>query len=167
MKTKDLALISLFVSLTIVGAQVSIPIGNVPFTLQILIVFLTGYVLRPWMAFLTQIIYLLMGAIGLPVFANFSGGLFHLLGPTGGYLLAFPFAALIVSFSRQNLYSKFIYGISGLAIVYFLGTSVLAFYTKSFVKAILVGVLPFIALDFIKLTVAIFVSEKLEILEVK
>ncbi|SHH22249.1 biotin transporter BioY [Thermosipho atlanticus] len=167
MRSNNITRISLFVALTIVGAQISIPIGSVPITLQVLMVFLTGYLLTPKMAFLAQLVYLLMGIIGLPVFSNFSGGIAHILGPTGGYLLAFPLAAMIVAFSKNSLSSKILFGILGLSTIYLFGVLVLSFYLKSFSKALMVGVIPFIWIDLLKLTTGILVSEKLYMLEVK
>ncbi|OOC42296.1 biotin transporter BioY [Thermosipho sp. 1074] len=160
MKTKELALVAFFVTLTIVGAQISIPIGTVPITLQVLMIFITGYFLKPFYAFLVQVIYLALGIIGLPVFAGFSGGIVHLFGPTGGYLMAFPVAALIVGFSKKDYFSMLIYGILGLAIIYLFGFSVLAYHLKSFSKAFFVGVLPFIGIDFVKMVLAVVISKR-------
>ncbi|ABR31432.1 biotin transporter BioY [Thermosipho melanesiensis] len=167
MKVRDISLIALFVTLTVVGSQISIPIGTVPITLQVLMIFLTGYFLKPFQALLTQIIYLLLGIVGLPVFAGFSGGIVHLFGPTGGYLLAFPIAALIVAFSKKDYFSMFLYGIFGLLVIYLLGFSVLAYHLKSFSKAFMVGVLPFIGIDFVKMILAVIISKRvLRVVEV-
>lgn len=84
-----------FAALTAIGAQIEIPHQPVPFTLQTFFVLLSGAILGPWNAAASQLIYLVAGAIGLPVFAGLSGGIAKLLGPTGGYLLSFPVAAAV------------------------------------------------------------------------
>lgn len=81
--------------LTGVGAQIVVPTVPVPFTLQTFFVLLAGALLGPHKGAAAQMAYLAMGATGLPVFAGFAGGFPFLLGPTGGYLLAFPFAAWV------------------------------------------------------------------------
>ncbi|MBO8140164.1 MAG: biotin transporter BioY [Thermosipho sp. (in: Bacteria)] len=167
MKHKDLAMIALFVTLTIVGAQISIPIATVPITLQVLMIFLTGYFLRPYHAFLAQAIYLLLGILGLPVFSGFSGGFASILGPTGGYLISFPIAALVVSFSKKDYFSMFIYGILGICIIYFFGVLVLTYHLKDFTKAIMIGLVPFIGIDFVKMFLAIIIAKRvLKVVEV-
>lgn len=85
-----------FSILTVFAAQVSIPVKPVPFTLQTMLVLLSGAFLGARNGAVSQIIYISAGAIGLPVFANFSLGLPVLFGPTGGYLIAFPVASYLV-----------------------------------------------------------------------
>lgn len=87
--------IGTFSVLTALGAQIVIPTVPVPFTLQTFFVLLSGALLGPRKGAIAQMGYLAMGATGLPVFAGFAGGFPYLLGPTGGYLIAFPFAAWV------------------------------------------------------------------------
>jgi biotin transport system substrate-specific component len=97
----DLALIAAFAALISACAYVgAIPVGGagVPITLQTFGVMLAGCVLGPVRGFLAVSLYLLLGAIGLPVFAEHSSGLGVFTGPSGGYLLAFPFAAALAGF---------------------------------------------------------------------
>lgn len=84
-----------FALLTAAGAQIIVPTIPVPFTLQTFFVLLSGALLGPRKGAAAQMSYLAMGATGLPVFAGFAGGFPYLLGPTGGYLIAFPFAAWV------------------------------------------------------------------------
>ncbi|QTA37469.1 biotin transporter BioY [Thermosipho ferrireducens] len=161
-RAKEISLVALFISLMVVGAQISIPIGPVPITLQVLMLFLTGYILNPKLSFLTELIYLAMGAVGLPVFANFTGGIVHLLGPTGGYLISFPLVAYIVSLSKNRLSSRIVFGFLALVLLYGLGVVVLSFHIKSIVKAFTVGVFPFIPIDIGKMFLAIFITTKLK-----
>lgn len=90
-----------FTILTAVAAQISIPVKPVPFTLQTLMVGLSGAFLGARKGLYSQILYLAMGVIGLPVFAPTADGFYgiaSLFGPTGGYLLAFPLAAFAAGF---------------------------------------------------------------------
>lgn len=84
-----------FALLTALGAQIVLPTIPVPFTLQTFFVLLSGALLGPRKGAAAQMTYLAMGATGMPVFAGLAGGFPYLLGPTGGYLFAFPFAAFV------------------------------------------------------------------------
>lgn len=96
--TKMLILSALFAAIVAVCAQISFQIGPVPFTLQVFAIFLASLILPPKYAFLSLLVYDLLGAVGVPVFAGFSGGLSKFIGPTGGYLIAFPIAAFVISY---------------------------------------------------------------------
>ncbi len=101
---KPVILAGLLTALTAIGAFLKIPFYPVPFTLQTLFTGLAGLVLLPRWAVLSQIVYLLIGLIGLPVFAN-GGGPGYVLQPTFGYLLMLPVSALLISrvtSSRQD-----------------------------------------------------------------
>src|SRR6059036_2957404 len=82
--------VTIFAFGTTIGAQIGIPHQPVPYTMQTFFVLLSGAVLCGRNAAISQTVYLLAGAIGLPVFAGFGSGIARLLGPTGGYLLSFP-----------------------------------------------------------------------------
>lgn len=90
--------ISLFAILTAVGAQIEIPQQPVPFTLQTFFVLLTGAFLGRYSGSLSMLLYLLLGSIGLPIFSGGAFGIGKILGPTGGYLLAFPIAAAAIGY---------------------------------------------------------------------
>ena len=97
--TRQLAAVAAFAILTAIGARISVPLPGtpVPFTLQPVAVLLSGLLLGGALGASSQLMYLAIGAVGLPVFAA-GGGLAYLGGPTGGYLLAFPLAAGIAGF---------------------------------------------------------------------
>lgn len=153
---KDMILCALFASITAVLAQIAIPIPftTVPLTLQVFAVALSGIVLGGKRAFVSQVIYVLLGAIGLPVFAQLSGGLHIIVGYTGGFILSFPFvAALIgyVSYKNDRVLNMALGIMIAMAVNYFVGTlqySLLA--NVSFVEGLMVCVVPFIAIDIIK-----------------
>lgn len=121
---KNYLLIFSFTILTAVGAWLEIPTQPVPFTLQTFFVLLSGAVLGSRYGFISQIIYLLIGLIGIPVFAGFGAGLSKLIGPTGGYLLSFPIAAFVTGYLIQKKYNyawTLFSCFAGLTIIYALG----------------------------------------------
>ncbi|NJE25744.1 biotin transporter BioY [Thermococcus sp. MV5] len=166
MRAKDIAYPSLFAALTAVGAQIAIPLGTVPITLQVLFVLLSGFILGPRLGFLSQLIYLLMGSLGLPVFANLSGGFAYIYGPTGGYLIAFPLAAFLVGFlsERQETFLNYTLAmLLGILVIYLLGWLRLGIFMGGDLrKAFIVGVAPFVIIDLIKGGIAIIVAKRVK-----
>src|SRR3712207_6491546 len=162
--------VALMAAVTAVAAQITIPLpfSPVPFTLQVLAVILSGLLLGPRFGALAQAIYVLLGAVGAPVFAGFSGGLGRVLGPTGGYLLSYPVAAAVAGLAahaaanasrRRALWASFLWGCAGLAIIYALGATWLAVVTQlPFAAALAQGVLPFVPFDLIKVAFAALVA---------
>ena len=160
--------VALMAAFTAVAAQIAIPLEPVPFTLQVLAVVLTGLLLGPRYGALAMAVYLLVGAIGVPVFAGFRGGLGVLVGDTGGYLLAYPLAAALAGVAagtvanaprRRGLIVGFLWGSLALAVIYALGATWLAVLTGLSPGAALVaGVLPFVVFDLIKVGLANLVA---------
>lgn len=166
MKTKEIILIGLFAALTAVGALINLPLGPVPFTLQLLFTFLAGALLGKKAGALSQLVYVLLGGIGLPVFANMSSGFGVVAGPTGGYIIGFIVGAFIIGLVIEFLQASkminnsvvvHIIGIlGGLVVVYIFGVFRLSF-DYGFSKALIYGFYPFIGLDMLKATIAIAV----------
>jgi biotin transporter BioY len=104
--TRSVSLVFVFSLLTALAAQIVIPIGPVPITAQTFAVLLTGALLGSRLGAMAMIVYLLEGASGLPFFYGGHGGITHLLGPTGGYLVAFPAAAFITGAFAENGWDK-------------------------------------------------------------
>lgn len=100
----DITMMALFTAVMAVCSWISIP-AAVPFTLQTFAVFLTAGLLGGRRGTLTVIVYLLLGAIGIPVFSGFTGGIGHLAGPTGGYIIGFIFSALVM-WAAEKLFGK-------------------------------------------------------------
>ncbi len=147
---------SLFVALS---AQPEIRLAYVPLTLQTLAVLLTGAVLGSRRGALALLLYLGQGAAGLPVFAGGAGGIAHLVGPTAGYLIAFPLAAGLVGLLAERGWDRHILWtvlamILGNLVIYLLGVSWLAIYLGSLRSAIANGMLPFLLGDLIKIAIA-------------
>ena len=162
--------VALMAAVTAVVAQIAIPLpfSPVPFTLQVLAVILSGLLLGPRYGALAQAVYVLVGTVGVPVFAGFSGGLGVILGPTGGYLVSYPIAAAVAGLAvpavtgaarRRALSLGFLWGCASLAVIYALGVTWLAVVTKlPFAVALAQGVLPFVLFDLIKVALAAFVA---------
>lgn len=104
--TRSVSLVFVFSLLTALAAQIVIPVGPVPITAQTFAVLLTGALLGSRLGAMAMIVYLLEGASGLPFFYGGHGGITHLLGPTGGYLVAFPAAAFITGAFAENGWDK-------------------------------------------------------------
>lgn len=126
-RPRDLVLTGLFAALTAAGAFLRIPLEPVPFTLQPLVVFLTGAVLRPRLALLSQLVYLAVGLLGLPVFAR-GGGPAYVLQPTFGFLVGFALGAWVVSLvshagQRESRARDAVGLLAGLAVVYACGVA--------------------------------------------
>ena len=167
-KIKDITYISLFAALICVSAYIVIPLpfSPVELTMQTLIIMLTGCILTPRQAAFSVLIYLLIGAIGVPVFAGGAAGIGIIVGKKGGYLLGFLIGAVAISFLKgkgTNFIRLFIANaIGGIVIVYFFGVLWLNFVTHiGIVKAFSLGALPFIPLDLLKAGIAAIVGQKL------
>lgn len=107
--TRSVSLAVAFSLLTALAAQIVIPVGPVPITAQTFAVLLTGALLGSRLGAMAMIVYLVEGASGLPFFYGGHGGITHLLGPTGGYLIAFPAAAFITGAFAENGWDKRFY----------------------------------------------------------
>jgi biotin transport system substrate-specific component len=148
-----------FSVLTFGAAQAAIPVEPVPFTLQTMIVLLAGAFLGSRNGALSQIVYILAGAIGLPVFAEFKFGFATLIGPTGGYLFAFPVAAYIVGLiieNKKNVLTVSLSMLLGSLIILFTGALYLSvFFNGDLSKALFTGVIIFSVWDLIKIGAAV------------
>ena len=162
MKTRDLILTAFFAALTVIFSAISIPIpiSPVPFSLAIVAIFLAGALLPKTQAAVAQIVYLLLGIIGLPVFSKFSGGLGVIAGPTGGYLIAYPIMAFIIALiiekaGKRNFIVYLVSMLCGLAVLYAVGTLWLSVEAHMpFAAALSAGVIPFIIPDVVKAVLA-------------
>jgi len=151
---------SMFGALTAIGAYIIIPLPPVPITLQTLFLNLAGALLGGYLGALSQVVYILLGVIGLPVFAGGKAGLGVLFGPTGGYLFGFVLAAFVVGkliAVRKNPGLVWVVAsmLAGMVIIYVLGILQLTLVAKlSIEKAVIVGALPFIPGDIVKIVLA-------------
>jgi biotin transport system substrate-specific component len=156
--TRSVGLVLGFSLLTALAAQIVIPIGPIPITGQTFAVLLTGALLGSRLGAIAMIAYLIEGASGLPFFYGGSGGLQHLLGPTGGYLVAFPAAAYITgAFAEHGWDKNFPTAVAAMAIgsalMILAGWAWLSQFMPPAV-ALHAGVQPFLAGDAIKILLA-------------
>lgn len=162
-------LVSLFASLLCISSYITIPIGPVPVTLQVLFVLLAGAVLGAELGALSVLLWIMIGIAGMPVFAGGKAGPVVLLGPTGGYLIGFVVCAFIVGriFSRAPESRKVACGamIAGLTMAYIVGLfgfmlSFAFFLQKpmTWQQALSIAVLPFVPVDLAKVAVGAWVA---------
>ena len=158
---------SLFGALTAVGAYIVIPLPPVPITLQTLFLGLAGVLLGGRLAALSQVVYLLLGIIGLPVFAGGKAGLGVLFGPTGGYLIGFVVAAFVIGRlvalkNRPGFVWLCLSLAAGAAVIYSLGVLQLSLVARlTPLKALAVGVLPFLPGDAVKIVLTALIARNL------
>lgn len=171
LKTKDLALCALCAALIAVCAWISIP-ATVPFTLQTFAIFAALGLLGGKRGTVAVAVYLLLGAIGVPVFAGFQGGIGALLGTTGGYLLGFLLSALIVWGMEARFGSKtgvfLLSAVLGMLVCYAFGTAwYLVVYARtkgaiSLATALGWCVVPFLIPDTVKIALAVLLRGRLK-----
>lgn len=158
---------SLFGAATAAAAYVIIPLPPVPVTMQTFVLFVGAALLGPRLGALSQFIYVLLGIMGMPVFAGGKAGLGVLFGPTGGYLLGFVAAGFVIGFIvrlrngpglRWYLFSMS----AGTLVVYLLGVGQLSLVADlALDKAIAVGVLPFLPGDVLKIVAAAMLTTRM------
>lgn len=164
-KTAEMTKMALMVAMNCVSAYIIIPLpfSLSPLALQTLIVNLTGYVLNAKQAFMTMLVYLLVGLAGVPVFTGGSAGPGKLFGPTGGYIIGFLFTAVFLAYFRGEKYSFKHYAllgcVIGIPLIYVFGVVQLKLITgMGWDKAIMTGALPFIPLDIVKCLAAAVIA---------
>ena len=161
LKTKSLTTIALMTALMCIAGPISIPLPftPVPISLTNLVIYIACCILGCRKGTISFILYLIIGAIGLPVFSGFSGGLSKLAGPTGGYLIGFLFCAaltgIFVEKFEEKIYMYPIGMILGTIISYAFGTGWLAVQMNlTFIQALFMGVIPYLLGDGIKIAVS-------------
>lgn len=162
LRTRDLTYIALFAVLMAVCAWISIPVTTIVFTLQTFAVFAALLALGGRRGTYAVAAYLLLGAVGFPVFSGFQGGPSALLGATGGYILGFLGSALVywlITARRDTLPVRIAACVIGLAVCYAFGTAwFLAVYTggeTSLGAALAMCVFPFVVPDLVKIGLAV------------
>lgn len=170
MKTVDMAYIALFAVVLSICSWITIP-GIVPYTMQTFGVFIAVGVLGGKRGTLAVLIYLLLGAIGLPVFSGFAGGMGYLLGTTGGYILGFAFAALVmwgmeflIGRKKGSLLLAFIVGLLvcyGFGTLWFLWVYYGQIDGAGLWTALTLCVFPYVIPDLIKMGLALALGRKI------
>lgn len=160
----DFTKILIGIGLMTVFSNIQIPLKPVPITLQTIGVFFIAFLYTPRNAFLSLMSFITLGAFGVPIFAGFVGGPAKIFGPTAGYILAFPIAALVVSYLQKVVFQDrwsmmFLNAMIGTGIIFVFGLSVLFYFVESLDKALALGLYPFILPGLIKaiiLSIAVY-----------
>ncbi len=164
--TRRLVFCALFTALIAVFSQLQLPVGPVPVSLATLGVMLCGLLLGWRYGALAVGAYILLGAVGVPVFAGFQGGAGRLLGPTGGYIVGYLFYALLAGLNLPRLQERFwgrcVLLLLGTAVCYVLGT---AWFVKTsgrtLAESLSLCVVPFLPGDAAKIALAAFLTPRL------
>ena len=149
-----------FVVALAAASQVALPLPGtpVPITLQPMVVVLAGMMLGPALGAASMVLYLAIGATGVPVFAPVGApGILRFIGPTGGYLVAYPVAAFVAGFLAQrfpSLLGRWMAAVLGIATLFVAGLSWLTYLNGSVARAVALGLTPFAVLDVVKAFIA-------------
>ena len=164
---KEITLVGMCAALMAIFSQLSIPLPftSVPVTLQIFGLVVLSVIVGAKIATLSIIIFVLLGSIGLPVFANFSGGFGVIVGPTGGYIIGFIIMAFLIGYasSKQNKILLFIAAYIGVTADLLIGTLYLKIVAgMNLQSALIAGLYPFIIKDFITIAIAVLIGLKVK-----
>jgi len=165
-RLRQMVYASMFGALTAVGSLIVIPVQPVPITLQTMFTSLAGVMLGGYTAALSQVVYVLLGLIGLPVFAGGKAGLGTLFGPSGGYLIGFIAGAYIIGKIAEQKEKPGLAWIGlalvvGNAVMYVLGITQLTIVAHlPWMQALMLGFVPFLAGDVLKLAAAAWLGLK-------
>ncbi|MBE6796066.1 MAG: biotin transporter BioY [Ruminococcaceae bacterium] len=169
-KIKNIALISLFSAIIAVCAFISVPFA-VPFTMQLFGIFCALYLLGGKNATLAILLYVFLGAVGLPVFSGFTGGIGRLLDATGGFIWGFLLSGIsfwaVTHFLKNKKHSKIIALFVALFVCYISGGLWFAFFSEapffeSLKTALLTCIVPFIIPDILKILLTVLLCRKVE-----
>lgn len=165
-KIYQLTTCALMTALMCILGPMSIPVGPIPVSLTNFVVFLSVYLLGMRDGTISYLVYLLLGAVGLPVFSGYQGGLAKFAGPTGGYLVGFILAALIAGFVMERFYAHTVITIFGMAAAmlgaYLFGTVWFVLQMQCEVMyALTACVFPFLLIDMVKILIVAVMGKAL------
>ena len=151
MKIKNITFCGITTALLCVLAPVAIPVSGIPITLTTLVIYIIGNVLSPTVSITSVVLYIILGCVGLPVFSGFSGGITHLLGPGGGFILGYIPLILCVSMLNKSIFRQIIGILLGTLLLYLCGCIGYMIYSKSEITTVFsVCVIPFLPGDICK-----------------
>lgn len=165
---KSLVLTALVTAITCIIAPFAIPIpfSPVPISLTNLVLYISIFLLGWKSATVSYLVYVLLGAVGLPVFSGFAGGLGKIAGPTGGYLVGFIFLTVISGYIVEKFRGRRILIVTGMvlgtAVTYVFGTAWLCIQMNlSFLQGLTIGTFPYLPGDCIKIMIAVIIGPTL------
>ncbi len=150
-------------ALMCVLCPIAIPLNAVPITFATLIIYLIALICDVRTSLLSVMIYIILGCMGLPVFSGFNGGIGHILGPTGGFIIGYiPLTLCVSHFNRGKTTRIFgsIMGVISLYIIGCIGYSV--YFNEAIITAFTLCVLPFIPGDIIKIVMSLMIYQKVK-----
>lgn len=155
----SMTMTAVMAAVTCVVSPFSINIGPIPLSLCPLVLYLSAYLLGWKWSGVSCLVYLLLGAVGMPVFSGFAGGLAKVAGPTGGYIIGFLPMVMIVGFFVTAFQSRAMHllgMIVGTGVLYVLGTAWFCFQSQTpLAQAMALCVIPFLPGDLIKMAIAL------------
>lgn len=168
LSVREMSLVAIFPAMMAATAGISIPLGNLAaVSLQTIFVFMAALILGPRLGSLSMVIYVFMGAIGLPVFSNFRGGFDVITGGSGGFIIGFIFSAYLVGFMKNiNFLNKktwyiFLVLVLGNIIIYMFGASYIAYLTRVGFFTTLATFTPYLLGDLLKIIVVLYVYTRI------
>lgn len=162
-KTKKLCYVALAAAVLCVLSPWAIYLMAIPITFSFLAILLISWVFEPKVAFCATLIYVAIGAVGVPVFAGFVGGFQVLAGPTGGFIVSYPIIVLICAKFGTSFPKKLIFGALSAILTHFMGFGWLSLTTEtSFVAAFATFSFLFIIFDLVKIFAAAFLSNEIK-----
>lgn len=160
--------IALMAAFIVIGAQIALP-QKPPFTLQTFFIFLISVIMKPADAVFATLVYIGLGAVGVPVFSGFQGGFGVILGAGGGFIISFPIMAFICSTLlrkfKRNVFARTLVFVIATIVSYIFGIAWILIMNHSVVepsKFFLSYVFPFMLGDILKIAAAVFCTMKLE-----
>jgi len=165
MKMSTVVRVAVFAALTALLSQISVPTQPVPVNLALLSPMLAGWLLGPVYGMTSQLVYLLLGAAGVPVFAGFTGGVGHLIGPTGGYIAAYILMAGVTGAFRgrsRGIVTMGLVNLLSVLVCYALGSAWFMFsLRRDLISTLVVCVVPFVIGDFLKVIACAALAKRL------
>lgn len=169
--TRNMILVALFTALSAVGAFIKIPLPYVPITLQTIFAFMAGLILGKKLGALSQIVYVGLGLIGIPVFTE-GGGPGYILKPSFGYLIGFIVAAYVIGWiiekKKVNFFNTILASSTGILVTYIIGVPYLYLVLNkimevdiSFMGAVKTGMLAFLPGDILKVIILAFIVPRI------
>jgi len=165
---KEISLVAIFPALMAATAGISIPLGNLPsISLQTIFVFLAALLLGPKLGSISMVIYIIMGAIGLPVFSNYRGGISVIISGSGGFLGGFILSTIFVGimknikFLNKNYFTLFGILVFGNIIIYMCGAAYISYLTSASLSSTLAIFTPYFLGDSVKIIVVLYVYSRM------
>lgn len=173
LSARDITQVGIFAALTAIGAFISIPVGPVPISLQTFFVLLSGIILGSRKAMLSQVVYVMLGLIGLPIFAGFSGGFQTVFKPSFGFIIGFIIAAYVVGKIAEKKSNSIKYMciavLAGTIIMYIIGLPYMYYILNiilsknlNVIQIMKLGMFMFIPGDTIKAIVVVLIGSNLK-----